>query len=131
MNQIAELKKLQELGEPGRDSTPRGLVARVTLRMNNQAISNDMCWDCGCREQLAICPLCSHWVCCQHRILVGAVNLDDEGRSLGGINIMCADAGKCNHRQAWVIAALGKGVSISDKVWKQLQQHLSSHPSIG
>ena len=121
MNWIADLKNLQELQEPCRDSAPRGLVARVTLRMNNQAVSNDMCWDCGCRERLAICSLCSHWVCDQHRILVGAVNLDDDGRSLGGVNIMCANAGKCNDRQVWVIGALGKGVSISGKVGKQLQ----------
>ena len=52
---------------------------------------------------------------------MGAVNLDDDGRSLGGVNIMCANAGKCNGRQVWVIGALGKGVSISDKVGKQLQ----------
>ena len=114
-NQLAELKKLHKLQEPRRDSAPRGLVARVTLRMNNQAVSNDMCWDCGCRERLAICSLCSHWVCDQHRILVGAVNLDDDGRSLGGVNIMCANAGKCDVRQVWVIGALGKGVSILDK----------------
>ena len=57
---------------------------------------------------------CSHWVCDQHCILVGAVNLDDDGRSLGGVNIMCANAGKCNGRQVWIIGALGKGVSISD-----------------
>ena len=62
-----------------------------------------------------------HWVCDQHRILVGAVNFDNDGRSLGGVNIMCANAGKCNDRQVWLTGALGKGVSISDKVGKQLQ----------
>ena len=113
--QIAELNKLLKLQEPRRDSAPRGLVARVTLRMDNHPVPGDMCWDCDCREQLAICSLCSHWVCGQHRILVGAVNLDDDGRPLGGFNIMCADAGKCDRRQAWVIDALGKGVSILDK----------------
>ena len=35
MNRIAELKNLKELQEPRRDSAPRGLVARVTVRMNN------------------------------------------------------------------------------------------------
>ena len=46
---------------------------------------------------------------------MGAVNLDDDGRPLGGVNIMCADAGKCDRRQACVIDALGKGVSMLDK----------------
>ena len=105
--QIAEMNKLLQLQEPHRDSAPRGLIARVTLRLQGNSVSNDVCCNCDCREHLAICSLCSHWVCAEHRILLGAVNLDDDGRSLGGVNVMCANAPLCDRRQYWVIEKLG------------------------
>ena len=113
--QIADMDKLLKLQAPRRDSAPRGLIARVTLRLQGNSVSNDVCCHCDCREHLAICSLCSHWVCAEHRILLGAVNLDDDGRSLGGVNVMCANAPLCDRRQYWVIEKLGKGVSVLDK----------------
>ena len=61
------------------------LVARVTLRMMNLPVPNDLCTadDCTAQEHLATCSLCSHWVCSRHRITLGAVNMDESGRPLG------------------------------------------------
>ena len=58
---------------------------------------------------------------------MGAVNLDDCGRSLGGVNIMCANAARCDRRQEWAIDELGKGVSILDKGSKGCNKGSKGH----
>ena len=112
---IDQAQRLSQISVPYRDNAPRGLVARVSLCMMHLGVPKDCCSADGCREkeQLAICCLCSHWACSQHRIALGPIKLDDNGRALGGMNIVCSDVRMCDEMQKWVIDALGEGVSIS------------------
>ena len=127
---IDQAQRLSQISVPYRDNAPRGLVARVSLCMMHLGVPKDCCSADGCREkeQLAICCLCNHWARSQHRIALGPIKLDDNGRALGGMNIVCSDVRMCDEMQKWVIDALGKGVSIattgsgsSSKAGQQLQ----------
>jgi hypothetical protein len=53
---------------PGRDTAPRGIVARVACRVLRGYSVLERCSarDCGFKHQLAICSLCSHMVCQRH-----------------------------------------------------------------
>ena len=60
---------VRDVSSPGRDTAPRGIVARVTSRLLAGYSVPDMCTatDCERDHELAICSLCSHMVC--HRNL--------------------------------------------------------------
>ena len=54
-----------EVSGPGRDTAPRGTVARVARRLVDGYSVPDRCTakDCEFQHELAICYLCSHMVC--------------------------------------------------------------------
>ena len=84
-----QAQRLSQISVPYRDHAPRGLVTRVSLCMMHLGVPKDCCSADGCREkeQLAICCLCNHWACSQHRIALGHIKLDDNGRARGGMNM--------------------------------------------
>ena len=52
---------------------PRGVAALVALAMAEHRLPPKRCTRPGCGRtwDLAICELCMHWVCREHRMLVG------------------------------------------------------------
>jgi hypothetical protein len=60
--------RAQHVSRSGRDTAPRGIVARVSYNMLGGLRICEKCTAPGCdsHEDLAICCLCSHMVCIRH-----------------------------------------------------------------
>lgn len=63
-----QLAVATRVSAPGRDTAPRGIVARVACHLLGGLVIPDICAapDCQRNQELAICSLCSHMVCRRH-----------------------------------------------------------------
>ena len=72
---------------------------------------------CNQKRHLAICELCLHWVCADHRMLVGELPPAPHGGTIppGGLNAHCIEYAQCNRNMSETKRLLGSAVGVQGK----------------
>ena len=71
--------------------------------------------NCTKKNNLAICELCMHWVCPDHRMLVGQIPSASGEKPPGGLNAHCIECGQCNRNMSETKRLLGPAVGVWSK----------------